>query len=468
MNTPTGIFASASRYSSNPEQFSSLDRSGTPLAQLLLSYCGQHAAAPTPTKPASVRSRGGDATTEAPPTQGGGNPVSSGPQSVNPISSGPVESPHSTEPADDTQALGIEDPAVLDGASDAGWDAIDAQDLSVGDRSSTGRASVERGSDERAAAEDRAELFVVGVGASAGGLDALEQFFGAMPEDTGMAFVVVQHLSPDFKSVMDELLARRTNIPVVLVEDGMRVETNRIYLIPPKKEMIVSGGKLLLSDKGATQGLMLPIDLFFRSLAEDMGERAIGIVLSGAGSDGARGIRDIHEAGGLVLCQDERSAYFDGMPRSARETGVVDFVLPPAQMPSALARARARSRRAPASARAGAQSRRALMASLPRCASCRTPTASTSRTTNRRRSSGASSDVCSSRSRARSRRTSSGSAHDTAELDDLFHDLLIGVTRFFRDEGAFECLEETHHPRAGRARATDRRAAGLGGGLRHR
>ena len=126
------------------------------------------------------------------------------------------------------------------------------------------------------------------------------------------------------------------SIPVVLVEDGMRVEKNRIYLIPPKKEMIVSGGKLLLSDKGASQGLMLPIDLFFRSLAEDMGERAIGIVLSGAGSDGARGIRDIHEGGGLVLCQDERSAYFDGMPRSARETGVVDFVLPPAQMPSAL------------------------------------------------------------------------------------------------------------------------------------
>src|SRR5688572_15604098 len=176
------------------------------------------------------------------------------------------------------------------------------------------------------------DLFVVGVGASAGGLDALEQFFGAMPEDTGMAFVVIQHLSPDFKSVMDELLARRTKIPIVLVEDGMPVEPNRIYLIPPKKEMIISGGRLLLSDKGASQELMLPIDIFFRSLAQELGERAVGVVLSGAGSDGARGIRDIHEAGGLVLSQDESTAYFDGMPRSARETGVVDFVLPPGQM----------------------------------------------------------------------------------------------------------------------------------------
>src|SRR5262245_59353088 len=187
-----------------------------------------------------------------------------------------------------------------------------------------------------AAGADLDPVHVVGVGASAGGLEALEHLFGAMPEDTGMAFVVVQHLSPDFRSVMDELLGRRTRIPVLLVEDGMRVRRNCIYLIPPRKEMIISGGCLLLSDKGASQELTLPVDIFFRSLAQEVGHRAIGIVLSGAGSDGARGIRDIHAAGGLVLSQDEASANFDGMPRNARDTGVVDHVLAPAAMPALL------------------------------------------------------------------------------------------------------------------------------------
>src|SRR5512145_660896 len=185
-------------------------------------------------------------------------------------------------------------------------------------------------------AQPEAPTHVVGIGASAGGLEALEEFFAATPVDTGMAFVVVQHLSPDFKSVMDELLSRHTPMPVLLVQDGIRVQANCVYLIPPRKEMIIAGRRLLLSDKGASQELNLPIDTFFRSLAQDLGCNAIGIVLSGAGSDGARGIRDIHHAGGIVLCQDEQSAGFDGMPRSARDTGVVDDVLPPAQMPTAL------------------------------------------------------------------------------------------------------------------------------------
>jgi two-component system CheB/CheR fusion protein len=285
------------------------------------------------------------------------------------------------------------------------------------------------------------DLYVVGVGASAGGLDALEQFFGAMPEDTGMAFVVIQHLSPDFKSVMDELLARRTNIPIVLVEDGMQVVANRIYLIPPKKEMIISGGKLLLSDKGASQELLLPIDIFFRSLAQDLGERAVGIVLSGAGSDGARGIRDINEAGGLVLSQDETSAYFDGMPRSARETGVVDFILAPAQMPAVLldhTRDPDMHRRAhnlstsPVRPYGVSAALRFLQNAYGIDFTHYKPSTVVRRI------------------ERRLQLTQAGSleayveklANDTAELDDLFHDLLIGVTRFFRDEGAFECLEE--------------------------
>lgn len=185
--------------------------------------------------------------------------------------------------------------------------------------------------------EDRTRSFyVVGIGASAGGLEALESFFKHMPADAGMAFVIIQHLSPDFKSLMDEILSRHTSLAIHRVEDGMAVESNAIYLLPPKKEMIISGGRLLLTDKDRATGLSLPIDTFFRSLAQDFGERAIGIILSGTGSDGSRGIRSIHDAGGLVVAQSEQTAKFDGMPRSATETGIVDLVLPPSEMPQAL------------------------------------------------------------------------------------------------------------------------------------
>src|SRR5829696_10478897 len=155
--------------------------------------------------------------------------------------------------------------------------------------------------------------YVVGIGASAGGLEALERFFDNVPVNSGMAFVIVQHLSPDFKSLMDELLARHTDLPIHLVEDGMPVEADHVYLIPPKKEMIISGGQLLLSERDRRQDLTLPIDLFFRSLAQDCGPRAVAIVLSGGGSDGSRGVRAVHEAGGLVIVQDTGSAQFDGM-----------------------------------------------------------------------------------------------------------------------------------------------------------
>lgn len=175
----------------------------------------------------------------------------------------------------------------------------------------------------------REPSYIVGVGASAGGLEALEQLFRNIPDDSGAAFVVVQHLSPDFKSLMNELLARHTKMTIQKVEDGIRIEADNIYLMPPKVEMIVSGGRLLLTEKDPETGLALPIDTFFRSLAQDAGAKSIGIVLSGTGSDGSRGIRDIHTAGGLVLVQSLDSAKFDGMPRSARDTGVCDLLLPP-------------------------------------------------------------------------------------------------------------------------------------------
>src|SRR4051794_19713935 len=126
--------------------------------------------------------------------------------------------------------------------------------------------------DSTSSREPREPFHVVGIGASAGGLEALERFFDHVPEDSGMAYVVVQHLSPDFKSVMDELLARHTKLPVKLVENGMPIEPDHVYLIPPKKEMIVSGGRLLLSERERHGELALPINVFFRSLAQDCGD----------------------------------------------------------------------------------------------------------------------------------------------------------------------------------------------------
>ena len=181
------------------------------------------------------------------------------------------------------------------------------------------------------------ELFVVGIGASAGGLKALELLFDHVPIDTGMAYVVIQHLSPDFKSMMLELLSRHTHLSIYRVEDGMTVEPNSVYLIPPKKEMIISNGRLLLNDKDPTRGLSLPIDKFFRSLAMDCKTKAIGVILSGAGSDGSRGIVDISEQGGLVIAEDEGSCQFRYMPHAAIITGVVDHILRPEDIGKAIA-----------------------------------------------------------------------------------------------------------------------------------
>ena len=173
--------------------------------------------------------------------------------------------------------------------------------------------------------------FVVGIGASAGGLDPLVRFFDNLPKATGMAFVIVQHLSPDFKSLMDELLGRHTMLPIHLVEDGMPVEADHVYLIPAKKEMIISGGRLLLSERDRQQELTLPIDVFFRSLAQDRGADAIAIVLSGGGSDGSRGIatfarrgdsssRRISTARSSTACRERRSRRVSCTTRCRRRT----------------------------------------------------------------------------------------------------------------------------------------------------
>ena len=180
-------------------------------------------------------------------------------------------------------------------------------------------------------ASARFQGHVVAVGASAGGLDALERFFHGLPPTTGAAYVVIQHLSPDHKSLMANLLARHTAMPVVMVEHDMRLEADRVHLIPPASLMSASGDVLRLTPKNP-RGLTLPIDLFFCSVAKEFGPRAIGVILSGTGSDGTRGAVVINDAGGFLLAQEPESAKFDGMPRSVIATGLVDAVLPPEEL----------------------------------------------------------------------------------------------------------------------------------------
>lgn len=176
---------------------------------------------------------------------------------------------------------------------------------------------------------------VVAIGASAGGLDALEKLFSGLPASTGAAFVVIQHLSPDHKSMMASLLARHTAMPVQMVEDGMALAPNAVFLIPPGTLMRVDQGRLRLTPK-APRMLTLPIDVFFHSLAESCRDRAVAVVLSGTGSDGTRGATSINASGGLLIAQDPETAKFDGMPRSVIGTGLVDVVLPVDQIAARL------------------------------------------------------------------------------------------------------------------------------------
>jgi two-component system CheB/CheR fusion protein len=179
---------------------------------------------------------------------------------------------------------------------------------------------------------------VVGIGASAGGLEAFESFFTNMPPDSGMAFVLIQHLDPKHKSILSELLRRYTRMPVSEVQDGMTVEPNHVYVIPPNRNMALMNRKLHLVEATETLGLRTPIDYFFRSLAQDLKDKAICIVLSGTGTEGAMGLRAIKGEGGMVMVQEPESAKYDGMPRSAIATGIVDYVLPPEKMPEQLIR----------------------------------------------------------------------------------------------------------------------------------
>jgi two-component system CheB/CheR fusion protein len=289
---------------------------------------------------------------------------------------------------------------------------------------------------------------VIGIGASAGGLAAFEAFFSGMPKnaDIGMAFVLVQHLAPDHKSLLTELIQRYTRMKVFEVEDGMAVQPDCAYIIPPARDMAFINGSLQLLEPSAPRGQRLPIDFFFRSLALDLRERAICVVLSGTGSDGTQGVRAIKGEGGMAMAQSLDSTEYDGMPRSAIATGLVDFQLPPAQMAAQIIAyvSHAFGKPPEASAASRISSGNALKKIF---VLLRAQTGH---------------DFSQYKPNTIQRRIDRRMAVQQIEsLDDyvkylqrtpleskaLFRDLLIGVTGFFRDPEAFKAIEETVIPR---------------------
>lgn len=207
------------------------------------------------------------------------------------------------------------------------------------------QSDLNTGKEEPVQAESNAETtpmssdsqtVIVGIGASAGGLEALRNFFSAVPENSGIVFVVVQHLDPTHESLMADLLGRCTKMSVTQVVDQVQLEPNHVYVIPPNKDLAAKDGRLVLTQPTKRRGLRMPIDFFFTSLANDQRESAVVVILSGSGSDGTQGARLVKENGGMIMVQDPKTAQHTGMPSSAIATGLVDYVLEPDQMPQAL------------------------------------------------------------------------------------------------------------------------------------
>jgi two-component system CheB/CheR fusion protein len=281
---------------------------------------------------------------------------------------------------------------------------------------------------------------VVAIGASAGGLEALQDFFKNMTPTPDAAFVVIQHLSPDYKSYMNELLSRYTSIKIEIVTDGMALQANHIYLIPPKMNMTIFHGVLYLYELSATRTLNLPIDIFFRSLAKDQEKNAVGIILSGAGSDGTLGIKAIKEFGGMTMAQDDESAKFESMPHSSISSGMVDIIRPPKQLAEELIHyikhPFVKGKRRIETILAGEQSQLSKVISI------------LSETKNVDFSCYKENTII----RRLEKRISINRfekiedyikflLNNSKEINILFNELLIGVTRFFRDEAAFNSLK---------------------------
>ena len=289
---------------------------------------------------------------------------------------------------------------------------------------------------------------IVGIGASAGGLAAFEAFFSGMPAETdpGMAFVLVQHLDPNHKSILTDLIRRYTRMQVFEVEDGMVVQPNCAYIIPPNRDMAFLNGSLQLLEPASPRGQRLPIDFFFRSLAQDQRERALCIVLSGTGSDGTLGVRAIKGEGGMVMVQNSASTEYDGMPRSALATGLVDYELPPSEMPAQLIayvdQAFGKSPHSVTLPTPKAENALKKIFILLRAQTSHDFSQYKPSTINRR---------IERRLAVHQIPTMDGYVkylqETPAEVEALFRDLLIGVTNFFRDPEAFKEIEQQVIPK---------------------
>lgn len=282
-------------------------------------------------------------------------------------------------------------------------------------------------------------LTVVGIGASAGGLAALVKLVGRLEPDAGLAYVLVQHLDPSQPSMLPEILARTTRVPVVAAVDGIRLEADHAYVIPPNSGMTVVDGHLRVVERSRARGVHTVIDTFFESLSDVYDGSSIGVILSGAGSDGARGIEAIKSRGGLTFAQDAHTAQFPSMPESAVATGCVDFVLPPEEIAEELMQVGQLSRGPGGRGEAEARDRESLEKILQLL---RSRTEVDFRQYRR-----ATVDRRILRRMLAHRNTTHVEYLDTVraspgELDILCEDLLIGVTRFFRDPETFKVLEE--------------------------
>ncbi|HME45299.1 MAG TPA: chemotaxis protein CheB [Syntrophorhabdales bacterium] len=282
---------------------------------------------------------------------------------------------------------------------------------------------------------------VVALGASAGGLEAFEQFFKNLPPTTRAGFVVLSHLDPKHSSIMSELIARFTPMTVHEAADGVEVKANHVYVIPPNKDLSIFHGKLQLTEQGKAAGTRMPIDFFLRSLAQDQGDRAVAVILSGTGSDGTLGLRDVQGAGGTVFVEDPASARYDGMPRSAVQTGLADHVLPVGEIARRLSSLleRYRTGKEPPDERMTDVMQKMLM--VVRSKTGHDFSLYKKNTITRRI-----------RRRMNVHNIENPAAYlrylqeHSEEVQQLFKELLINVTSFFREPEAFEVLKKTVLP----------------------
>ncbi|HVW22232.1 MAG TPA: chemotaxis protein CheB [Opitutaceae bacterium] len=335
-------------------------------------------------------------------------------------------------------------------------------------RSSTSRATT-----------PRKPLRVVGIGASAGGLEAFTELVKALPTEASLTYVLVQHLDPTHRSLLSELLARSASLPVEEIADGTAVAPNRIYVIPPKSDLTIQDGVLKLSPRDTKAGPARSIDRFLSSLAADQGPQAVGVILSGAGSDGAKGLKDVKDAGGLTFAQDEKSSKYSSMPRSAIALNCVDFVLPPARIAAELTRIDRTPGKIRRRAAANARNRRGRVSRLdeyfqaPEGESPPWPKAPRDADLKKifalLRARTAMDFGCYRLTTVRRRIHRRLQAHrmtelpqyvrllreSPAEVEALYQDLLISVTRFFRNPGIFETVKRKVFPRLVRREGPD-------------